>query len=278
MNEEYFLKELSMKNNKHKVIAIALACALALPMLGCNKDSGKDSLTDSEKSAVLNPGLSISLVPDAMTPSISTTTAPNGGSSSATSVTTVTDAAGKVFEVVTDANGQETTKPYVPPVTTTAPSSTTSNDSQKPNAKMETRQALWMDLTQKSDFSFNGQFLKFTFKIKDGAADGKYTISLSDTDFSTYMAETLTDIKTSPAYIGVNTDATAGQASGSGFNIVGNAVKGKPGDTVDVIFNVENNPGFAAFNIQFKYDANALEYVNGGAASDFATVANIGVY
>ena len=34
MNEEYFLKELSMKNNKHKVIAIALACALALPMLG----------------------------------------------------------------------------------------------------------------------------------------------------------------------------------------------------------------------------------------------------
>ncbi len=268
-----------MKNNKHKVIAVALACALALPMLGCNKDSGKDSLTDSEKSAVLNPGLSISLVPDTMAPSLSTTTAPNGGSSSVTSVTTVTNASGQVFEVVTDTNGQETTKPYVPPVTTTTkPSGSTGNDNQTPNAKMETRQALWMDLTQKTDFTFNGQFLKFTFKIKDGAADGKYAVSLTDTDFSTYMAQTLTDIKTSPAYIGVNNDATAGQASGSGFNIVGNAVKGKPGDTVDVIFAVENNPGFAAFNIQFKYDSNALEYVNGGAASDFATVANIGVY
>ncbi|CBL18090.1 cohesin domain-containing protein [Ruminococcus champanellensis] len=282
-----------MKSYRKKVLALALVGALAFAFAGCNKSGGKtESLTESELSAILQPGLQITLIDDSKGSSTGTTTAAPSGNTD-TTVTTVTDANGNVFAVTTDANGNVATVPYVPPATTAAqtnpgnpaqsdpnPAVTTTQSGSSTNTpKLETRQALWMDLTKQGDFTFNGQFLTFRFKIKEGAQAGNYPISITHTDFCTYDAVTIKDIKTAKGYVGVNAGAQKDQAPDtSSFLITCNSVEGKPGDTVDVTFSISNNSGFAAFDFQFQYDAAVLEYVDGGAAKEFATSANIGMY
>lgn len=275
-----------MKTYRKNILALALVGAMAFGLAGCNKSGdNKTSLTDSELSAILQPGLQISLIDDSGSGSTATTTtsAPSGGNTE-TMVTTVTDSNGNVFAVETDDNGNLTTVPYVPPVTTAAqvdpdPTVTTTQNGSSAAPRIETRQALWMDLTKQGDFNFNGQFLTFRFKIKDGAAAGNYPINITHTDFCNYDAVTLRDIQTAKGYVGVSTAAQADQAPDtSSFLITCNSVEGKPGDTVDITFSISNNSGFAAFDFQFQYDANVLEYVDGGAAKDFATSANIGMY
>ena len=279
-----------MKSYRKKVLALALVGAMAFAFAGCNKSGGKtESLTESELSAILQPGLQISLIDDSKGSATTTTAAPN--SSTETTVTTVTDSNGNVFAVETDASGNLTTVPYVPPATTAAQSTpaqsdpntpavtTTQNGTSANTPVMETRQALWMDLTKEGDFTFNGEFLTFRFKIKDGAQAGNYPINITHTDFCTYDAVTLKGIQTAKGYVGVNTGAQKDQAPDtSSFLITCNSVEGKPGDTVDVTFSISNNTGFAAFDFQFQYDSSVLEYVDGGAAKEFATSANIGMY
>ena len=96
-----------MKTYRKNILALALVGAMAFGLAGCNKSGdNKTSLTDSELSAILQPGLQISLIDDSGSGSTATTTtsAPSGGNTE-TTVTTVTDSNGNVFAVETDDNG-----------------------------------------------------------------------------------------------------------------------------------------------------------------------------
>ena len=79
-----------MKSYRKKVLALALVGAMAFAFAGCNKSGGKtESLTESELSAILQPGLQITLIDDSKGSSTGTTTAAPSGNTD-TTVTTVT--------------------------------------------------------------------------------------------------------------------------------------------------------------------------------------------
>lgn len=277
-----------MKGYKIRAAVLALACIMALPMTGCTKSGEVASLTSEELEAVQQKDLEINAIGTQEVLITGTTPAETTAPPVATTpaVSTVTDASGNTFVYVTDTQGTTVTQqggaavtqPYIPPITTTATTeaggstttTTTAQNNDTYTAMMETRQALWWNISRKSDYVFDGQFLKFNFKVKDSTKDGNYEIRITHADFSNYAANTL-DVKTQNGYITVGnaTPVTPPAADGSGFLITASSAQAKPGDTVEIIMNMKNNPGFAGLDFQFQYDTNALEFVDGGYATDF---------
>ena len=275
-----------MKKYVKAAAFLALACALAMPMAGCNK-KGVESLTSEELEAVIRSDLQISVVgSEEVTvtetiPAETTTANSSSESVTTTTVTTVTDADGNKYVAATDAQGSTVTdnagavvtEPYVEqPTVPTTTTTTTIAPSQPSVSLMETRQALWWDISKKDDFHFNGSFLKFTFKIKEDTADGNYPINIVKTDFSNSDAKSL-DVSGISGYVSVGSaEAPQSEPVGSGFTVSTVNVSANAGDTVDVVFRVDNNPGLCGFDFQFQYDTNALEFVSGSFGEDFAAV------
>ncbi|MBQ8514950.1 MAG: hypothetical protein IJ496_06085 [Ruminococcus sp.] len=162
-----------------------------------------------------------------------------------------TDAAGEtVTEVVTQTQTEAVT--YVP--------------------AMDNFRSYWLDMVKKNgeyNKVFNGEFLVVTFKIKEGTPDGNYPITFGEQDFVNWEEEQL-DVKTVDGYVTVG-DAiptAAGQAQPGQFTIQAKSVTGKAGDEVEVIFNVNDNPGLVGYVFNFEYDKNALEIVDARIGSD----------
>lgn len=249
-----------------QMIAIALVGAMALPTVSCSKDESSVPGVTADSDGMIN--FDLTLTPN---PSISPeqTTAPI--------VTTTVDANGNIFANQTDINGSTVTTDGGVAVTEVYTGTTlaTSYAEQNYQPSEQSYQALWLDMSQKSDFVFDGQFLVFNATIADNAPDGIYPITIFHTDFANYDAETL-NVSTNVGYVCVN--ATAPQVEkviGDGLTVSANTVSGKPGDTVQIIFELDNNPGFCGFNFMFSYDGNAISITEGGAGSDFATRANL---
>ena len=273
-----------MKKYVKTAAFLALACSVAVAMAGCQK-KGVESLTSEELEQVIRGDLQITVVGSeevkvtGTQPVADTTTTTSTEAVQTTPVTTFTDANGNTFvavtdeqgTTVTDGGGQIVTEPYVTTTTTTT-TTTVTTEAQPSVAIMETRQALWWDISKKADFDFNGSFLKFTFKIKEGTADGNYPINLVKTDFSNYDAQTL-EVSGINGYVSVGSAvAPAQESAGSGFTVITNNVSGQAGDTIDIVFNLANNPGLVGFDFQFQYDSNVLEFVSGDFGDDFSSV------
>lgn len=162
-----------------------------------------------------------------------------------------TDAAGEtVTEVVTQTQTEAVT--YVP--------------------AMDNFRSYWLDMVKRNgeyNKVFNGEFLVVTFKIKEGTPDGNYPIVFGEQDFVNWEEEQL-DVKTVDGYVTVG-DAiptAAGQAQPGQFTIQAKGVTGKAGDEVEVVFNVNDNPGLVGYVFNFEYDTNALEIVDARIGSD----------
>ncbi len=130
----------------------------------------------------------------------------------------------------------------------------------------------WLDMSQKEDYVFNGDFIDVTFRVKDDAPDGNYTIGIGECDFANYDAETVT-------YTTVDGDIAVGSAekletgtpSGDGtIQIVCETTEAQQGDEVTVRFDMSNNPGIVALIFRFTYDQNALEFVSYDVGEDCA--------
>ncbi len=252
-----------------QLVAVALVGAMALPAVSCSKDEKSNAdvsgvSTDSNGMV----GFDLTLTPD---PTISPeqTTAP--------AVTTTVDANGNIYANQTDINGSIVTTDGGAAVTElyTGTTLATSYAEQNYQPKEQNYQALWLDMSQKKDFVFDGQFLVFNAKIADNAPDGIYPINIFHTDFANYDAKSL-EVSTNVGYVCVN--ATAPQTEkviGKGLTVTANTVSGKPGDTVQIVFELDNNPGFCGFNFMFNYDGNVISISEGGAGKDFATRANL---
>lgn len=130
-------------------------------------------------------------------------------------------------------------------------------------------QAWWMDLTKQADYEFNGEYLTAQFKIKEGAQNGIYPVTVEWADFSNWEAETIKFTCIDGAVV------VGGEAEENKFNdtsdpqIMVSNVSGKVGDTVTVTFNIKNNPGVVGNIFRFGYNSDALEYVGGGEGKDF---------
>lgn len=191
---------------------------------------------------------------------------------------------GKVYVAQTDINGTTVTEQGGAPVTveytgTTVTTTTLATSYATPEytPKMRTYQALWLDMSQRADFVFDGEFLIFDIKIKDDAPDGVYPLEFTHLDIANYDAHSLKNIFANVGYIVVG-DAAAPEVEnqmGEGLTLTPSVVSGKAGETVHMVVDMAQNPGFVGFDLQFRYDCNAMDVIGGSAGKDFETYSDL---
>ena len=181
----------------------------------------------------------------------------------ATEIVEVTEANG---EKATDANGNVVTQIVTKP--------TEASGSSDYKSKMESRYCLWVDISKDSDYIFNDQFIKVTFKLKDGIPEKDYPVRFTP-DFSSVAGVSTHPDKVIQGNIRVGGSIEAQDVSSeTGFVAYGDNVSAKPGDTVDYYINLKNNPGLAAILVWVYYDANAMEVTKLMPAGEFAEFAS----
>jgi hypothetical protein len=190
----------------------------------------------------------------------------------------VTDADG---EPVTDENGTVQTEAVI--VETKAVSGGSDNTSAETSASgnsstytasYDTCKAYWLDMSQQSDFYFEGEFLVIEFQVNEDIPDGSYPVTISQTDIASWDLVSY-DPVIIDGEVAVNTDpAKQASASDSDFTLVVNSVTAKQGDTVKVTIDLANNPGFCGCVIDIQYDAAALTIVDTYGGSDFDQAVN----
>ena len=111
--------------------------------------------------------------------------------------------------------------------------------------------------------------LEITFKIKDGAKNGKYEVKYyEDGDHSSSFCDDSDDIKSIPVtyvagVIGVNESVSDNAIPSSGLTFAVSSAEGKPGDTVTVKCSLNHvSTPVAAFNSYLSYDTSVLEPVS----------------
>ena len=162
----------------------------------------------------------------------------------------------------TDEKGQVVTQPAKNTQTTAA------NNGYTPKTK--SRYAMWLDISEDENFFFEGEFLTYTFKVKEGIPDGDYKIKITP-DFSDVTGTSVYADKVIDGTIRVNNGSidAVNVASETGLTVYGDNIACKQGDTVDFNIYIKNNSGLVAFVMKTYYDGNALELVGNKAAGDF---------
>lgn len=128
-------------------------------------------------------------------------------------------------------------------------------------SKTSVAKTYWLDMTNEGDYVFDGEFLVATFKIKDTTPDGNYPVEITKADVANWDAETL-DPELFNGYVTVgNAETPSVETPTDGtFSFSVDSVTAKAGDTIDVVFKINSNPGLVAFVFNFSFDSNALEY------------------
>lgn len=177
------------------------------------------------------------------------------------------------YVVVTDDSGQTVTDDdgnVVTEVATSGDDSSASEGTYTPD--IAGKLLYWLDMSQRKDYVFNGDFVDVTFRVKDDAPDGNYTIGIGECDFANYDAETVT-------YTSVDGDIAVGNAqkqetgtpSDDGtIKLVCESTEAEQGEEVTVRFMISDNPGVVGLIFRFTFDQNALEFVSYDVGEDCA--------
>lgn len=297
-----------MKNIRKRIIALISVLAVAATGLaGCAKDKKeKVNLTEADKCYPLKIGEEdesfsfeigdTTLNLDAADPVAAPTEAAVAQEPATEEVIEdVTDASGApVTEVVyvTEPSGEQATdgagavvteiakvtQIVVKPVETTAAPTQAAEGTTAASeytAAEKGRYAMWMDISGDVDKYFEDEMLQLTFKVKDTAPDGDYTIRLTP-EYSSIAGVSLKPSKVVNGTIRVNNGAIEAHdmsAETGQLILYADNVACKQGDTIDCYINIKNNIGLAAFMIWFYYDTNALEFVDACAAGEYSEIA-----
>jgi len=188
----------------------------------------------------------------------------------------VTDAAGKP-----ETNAKGETQTQTVPVTETvvvtekAENPATLSPEANPNKtsdytpSYDTCKAYWLDMSQESDFVFEGEFLIFEFEINKDIPDGSYPVTISKTDIASWDLVSLNP-KIINGEVAVNTDLKPQEDfPDKDFALKVNSVSAKQGDTVKVAIELKNNTGFCGFVIDVQYDKAAMTIVDTYGGENF---------
>ena len=300
-----------MKNIRKRIIAIAIVACMSLTAIaGCSSNSvGKGGSVSSSSTAesstandpeesvndtemVITPfqtgsaddlGLTVPNAPDDAKSNSDTTTAKKDDKTT-TAAATVTDASGKT---VTTAASEKTTDAYVATAANGGNSNndsssnnnnnTSNNDTSDYKSNTDSMYCLWIDISKDENHIFNDQFIKITFKIKDGIPNKDYAVRFNH-DFSSITGVSVHPDKVSQVTIRVGSGSIEPMdvSSENGFVAYGDNVACNQGDTIDYYLNLKNNPGLAAILVWFYYDKNAMEVVSIKPAGEFAEAAENG--
>lgn len=248
------------------------------------KDSDSDATADSTAAATAAGGISSETVYEDVTQVVNVTDAEGHG---------VTDAAGEPvtdFTVVetrvleapvpaeenTEAGAPDATEETVGAELETTPTAAPQEEpanNYKP--AYDTCKAYWLDMSNKGDYVFNGEFLTFSFELKQDIPDGSYPITISKTDIASWE-----EVRYYPdiinGEIAVNTNlGEQKDMPGDKFALKVNSVEAQQGQTVTVTIDLANNPGFCGFVIDVQYDSNAMTIVKAGGGKDYDQAINI---
>lgn len=269
-----------MKMTK-KALTVLFIGAMTLPCFSCTKDNNSDTSTAESSSSksidvedphihedsdgMIGYDLSLGEIIDDEFEEVP-------------AVTTVTGDDGKSYVNQTDINGTTVTEKGGAAVTVEYTGTTLATSYAEKNyvPQMKSFQALWLDMSKRSNFKFNGEFLVYDIAVSKDAPDGVYPIEFYHLDVANYNAETL-DATAEVGYVVVG-DATAPElekVNATGLHFTPGVVSIKQGETGSMILKVENNPGFVGFDLRFRYDANAMEIQSGGAGKDFSSNASL---
>lgn len=176
---------------------------------------------------------------------------------------------------VTDNKGQEQTEAVnvteTAIVTDAAQPATLKPDDKVSNytPSYDSYKTYWLDMSQESDFFFDGEFLTIEFEINKDAPDGLYPVTIENPDIASWEVKTWTP-KIIAGQVAVNSTPDAQDAlPESDFGLKLNSVSGKPGDTVTMTVDLKNNPGFCGFVLEIKYDAGAMKILEINGGEDF---------
>lgn len=195
----------------------------------------------------------------------------------ATQAVAVTDAAGKP-----ETNAKGETQTEVVPVTETvvvtekaenpatlSPNADPNNQQTSYSPVYDTCKAYWLDMSQESDFMFEGEFLIFEFEINKDIPDGSYPITISKTDIASWDLVSLNP-KIINGEVAVNTEPQKQEDfPENDFALKVNSVSAKQGDTVKVAIDLKNNTGFCGFVIDVQYDKAAMTIVDTYGGENF---------
>ena len=135
------------------------------------------------------------------------------------------------------------------------------------------RYVLWLDVAKDKDYVFNDEFIKLTFKVKEGIPDNDYAIRIKP-DFSNVKGISKYPDKSinGTVRVGGGSIDPVDVSSEKGFIVYGTNIACKQGDTFDYYISFKNNPGLAAILLSFRYDSNAMEFISAQAVGEFADV------
>jgi hypothetical protein len=297
-----------MSNIRKRMIAIAVVACMALTaVVGCSgnavgkggsvskpstsEGSGSEEAADNDTTTTLDPSMLVTpfqtgnsedlAITDANAPSDATTAASAGNDSKATTAAaTVTDASGK--KVTATSSSQKGNDSYVATAgnggNNNTDSTTAANSSDGDyKSNTDSMYCLWIDISKDENYVFNGQFLKITFKIKEGIPSKDYAVRFNP-DFSSIAGASVHPDKVSQGTIRVGSGSIEANdvSSENGFVAYGDNIACKQGDTVDYYINLKNNPGLAAILVWFYYDKNAMEVTGIRPAGEFEDIAENG--
>ncbi len=285
---------LLMKNLMKKVIAVCLVASFGAVLFGCgdkNKTDESSIIIETNDPSLFKNDLTFTFPSEADSSADATeapqdaTEAPADGSTEAPATEIATEIVTE-YVPVTDAEGQDVTDEqgvqqtevateivteYVE-VTEAATEAPQGGTSYSPEYDVCT--AYWFDTSQQKDFFFEGEFLVIDFKINETTPDGNYPLEISKTDIGSWELVTqVPSLINGEVAVGSATPS-AQAAAGDDFTLVVNNASGQPGDTISVVVDLKNNPGFVGFIIDVKYDKNALTIVDTRGGADFDAAIN----
>jgi hypothetical protein len=140
-----------------------------------------------------------------------------------------------------------------------ASSTTTTADSSVYFAKNRYSSFFWMSVDAMNIYE-SGAFAEVTFKVLDTAKAGTYPIEIVYTDLSNENAD-LISIPAINGTITVGDVSSKAEAQGAATEFAVRVDNGyaKVGETVTIKLYIDNNPGISIFEMDMKYDNNALE-------------------
>lgn len=143
-------------------------------------------------------------------------------------------------------------------------------------SNMKSFNAMWLDVSESTNYTFNDTFIEVKVKINKDIPDGKYPINITWPDFACYDPEMIgKPVKTDHSvngYIYVNTSAESQDIPSDGFVVYAENVEAKQGEEAIIKFGIKNNPGICAVNFNFEYDENAITIDEAYAVGEFEEV------
>ncbi len=287
-----------MKKIKKTLIIVGIICAMSVSFTACEKDSNNSKLsplsskaaetTEKDKDAdALNKAMqdgdilfnvdgNILLDGDKLP-------VKDGDSSSGAGDSSKADSGASSGASNSNGNSSGDTNSNVD-------NSSSGSSGQVARPEYKTIQTYWVDDKLQKDYIFDGEFLLFTFKIKDNAINGTYPISFKRTDFADYgtndsvdengkkiegIKSKILDVKVVDGSVTVGGTAKKGETVfGSVFAMIVSNESGNAGDEVTVGIDLKNNPGFVGVDIHLQYDSNVLEVVKTSSGKDFKAAIN----